>query len=101
MSRKEDLLEFIRKYYEAEGKGAYVDEVLANIEADKYFTSEHKIENAFRKDVEAGNINVSPEEMEKFNKFWEVERAEFPLGWSKIAKTLGITAKGKYALKVT
>jgi len=88
MSRKEDLLEFIRKYYEAEGKGAYVDEVLANIEADKYFTSEQRIVNAFMTDVEAGNINVSPEEMEKFNKFQEV--ADFPLSWSKIAKTLGL-----------
>ena len=88
MARKKDLLEFIRKYYEAEGKGAYVDEVLANIEANKYFTSEQRIVNAFMADVEAGNINVSPEEMEKFNKFRDI--AEFPLSWSKIAKTLGL-----------
>jgi len=91
MSRKKDLLESIRKYYEAEGKGAYVDEVLANLEATKQFTSEQRIVNAFRADVEAGNINVSPEEMEKFNKQIEIDWGFFEsYSPSNIAKVLGL-----------
>jgi len=88
MARKKDLLEFIRKYYEAEGKGAYVDEVLSNLEATKQFTSEQRILNAFRADVEAGNINVSPEEMEKFNK--QIEIDWWDLSPTNIAKILGL-----------
>ena len=50
MSKKE-LLAAIRKYYEAEGKGAFVDEVLSQM-----FVEE--ILERFWEDVNKGNINV-------------------------------------------
>ena len=85
MSSKKELLEAIRKYYEAVGKGAYVDEILANLETTQ------DIVRTFRADAEAGSISVPPEVLEEYGPkrgfFLEEGIIE---GVKSVAKALGL-----------